>query len=73
MRKILAKTLEHKNFPEKRIFNSDSLTYEERQVERTLLFKSKELIDSGIQRQQLKTRNLKLLKDGNEIQAGRND
>ena len=64
VRKILAKAHELKHFPEKRIMISESLTYYERQVERTLLFKRKKLIDSGIQRQQLKIRNLKLFKDG---------
>ena len=39
---------------------------------RTLLFKRQKLIDSGIQRQQLKVRNLKLYEDGKKIQVGRN-
>ena len=73
VRKILSKAHELKNFPEKRIFSSKSLTFDERQVETTLLFKRTKLIDSGIQRQQLKIRNPKLYKDENEIQIGRND
>ena len=42
-------------------------------MERALLFERKEIIDSGIQRQQLKIRNLILYKDGNENQVGRNN
>ena len=73
VRKVLSKAHELKNFPEERIFSSKSLTFDDRQVERTLLFKRTKLINSGIQRQQLKIRNPKLYKDENEIQVGRND
>ena len=73
VRKNLAKAHDIKNYSEKRIFISKSLTYEQTQVERILLFIGKELIDLGIQRQQLKIRSLKLYKDGNEIQVGRKD
>ena len=73
VRKKLAKAHDIKSFSEKRRFISKSLTYEQRQVERILLFIGKELIDLGIQRQQLKIRSLKLYKKGNEIQVGRKD
>ena len=71
--KVLAKRHELKNFPERRNFSSKSLACEERQMERTLLRKRKELIDSGIQRLQLEKRNLKMYKVVNEIQVGQND
>ena len=73
VRTNLEEAHELKNFPERRIFILELLTYDGRQKERTLLLTRKELIDSGIHRQQLRIRNLKLKKDGNEIQVGRKD
>ena len=57
VRKILAKAHELRHFPETRIFISKSLSYEEMHAEKTVLFKRKELIDTGIQRQQLTIKN----------------
>ena len=71
--KISLKTHKLKKFSERQIFFPKSLIYEEIQVEEILLLKREELINSGIQQRKLEIRNLKVYKDGNQIQVGRND
>ena len=67
VRKCLSRAYKLKNFPSK-IFISNSLSKDDQATKRKLLEKRYQLISEGVPREELRIRELKLLRNGDEVE-----